>query len=353
VLQPVYGENDHIEDFIALDANQPLLDLMGRSREQVIGTGIRAHYNLSFFRGVLIDACTIAEKTQQMIGGSMEIMEGRWFTYQVIPLDDGIAISAQDTTEQRVSEERRVALATEKNRAEFLQTFIRSTSHDLFTPLTQFQTGLYLLQRTEPNLSEKSTRRIEEMNKSVLRLTTMIKDMQKLVRLSQLEKATPSNMKSAKLNDLLHDLVREFQSMVEKKSQTLTFHPESKLPNVLVIQDIWRVFSNLIENAIKYTDEGGEIRVSTHCNDDKVQIVVEDNGIGIPADEQKRIFDSLYRVEKNRPTTSGMGLGLAITKRLVEINEGEISVTSEPGKGTRFVVTLPVHYPAATNQNKV
>jgi signal transduction histidine kinase len=103
-----------------------------------------------------------------------------------------------------------------------------------------------------------------------------------------------------------------------------------------------RVLRNLLQNAIKYTPEGGVIDVLTQVDSANLTIEISDNGIGISAADLPHIFDRFYRVEKHRPTEGNSGLGLAIVKKIVDAHSGEIAVSSTPGSGTTFTIRLPL-----------
>jgi len=105
---------------------------------------------------------------------------------------------------------------------------------------------------------------------------------------------------------------------------------------------IEQVFVNLIDNAIKYTPEGGRIEIRIQDQDDTVSVVVEDNGIGIPREDQERVFERFYRVDKARSRQlGGTGLGLGIAKHIVLAHKGTIRIESQVNKGTRVFVALP------------
>src|SRR5262249_23933700 len=104
-----------------------------------------------------------------------------------------------------------------------------------------------------------------------------------------------------------------------------------------------QVFANLIDNALKYTPDGGEIAIQAASLPDSIRIGIRDSGLGIPAREQPRIWDRLYRGDKSR-AQRGLGLGLSLVKAVVEAHEGQVAVRSEEGKGAEFIVTLPVKY---------
>ena len=129
----------------------------------------------------------------------------------------------------------------------------------------------------------------------------------------------------------------------QKKSQTLQIEISHDLPRVLGNADyLERAISNLIDNAIKYTPEGGTVRVSARQEPDEMIVVeVEDNGIGIPADDIPRIFERFYRVDRSRSREmGGTGLGLSIVKHVAQVHGGSIDVTSTPGSGSCFRLRL-------------
>src|SRR5262249_59259398 len=115
-----------------------------------------------------------------------------------------------------------------------------------------------------------------------------------------------------------------------------------------------QMFRNTLENAIKYTPEGGEVRVQLRSEgDDRGRLIITDTGIGIPAADLPRIFDRFYRVDKARSRErGGSGLGLSIVKWVVDAHRGTISVKSEPGKGALVTIGLAVWTPMGTSSNK-
>jgi two-component system sensor histidine kinase VicK len=106
-----------------------------------------------------------------------------------------------------------------------------------------------------------------------------------------------------------------------------------------------QVIGNIVSNAIQYTPEGGEIRVTAGQENSQVWIAVEDSGIGISVEEQERIFEPLYRGPRARRFPQGMGLGLSIAVDIVRLHGGDIQVTSEEGRGSRFTIVLPADPP--------
>jgi signal transduction histidine kinase len=101
-----------------------------------------------------------------------------------------------------------------------------------------------------------------------------------------------------------------------------------------------QAFANLLDNALKYTPDGGNVRLTCAVESADVTVRVRDNGIGIPPDEQPRIWERLYRGDKSR-SQRGLGLGLSLVKAIVEAHHGKVSVQSKPGEGSEFIVNIP------------
>ena len=147
------------------------------------------------------------------------------------------------------------------------------------------------------------------------------------------------------LKQLILDITKEFFEIISSKQLVITtrFIPNDTPLNIDADrQKIYLIIANLVNNAIKFTPEGGRIHVDVQLKEHKYWINVIDTGIGIPKTEYERIFDQFYQVEP--PLTrkyQGMGLGLSITKGMVEVHKGRIWVESVVGKGSKFVVVLP------------
>jgi signal transduction histidine kinase len=140
------------------------------------------------------------------------------------------------------------------------------------------------------------------------------------------------------------ETVRLLTPAAEKRSQRLEVNAPAGLGMRGDRTKLNQVLYNLIDNAMKYTQDGGTIRVSLERDGGNLIWRVRDNGVGIPKEDQEHIFDRFYRVDKARSReTGGTGLGLSIVRQMVTLHGGQISVESEPGRGSCFTVTLPAN----------
>jgi len=230
---------------------------------------------------------------------------------------------------------------TEQKKLDTLRNDLTSMIyHDLRSPLANVVSSLDLLDTMLPSddpalkslldISMRSTQRIQRMTESLLDL-------------SVLEAGQPiGTRKLTSMLVLVYEAVEAMESLVHNKSQILSYKIPDRLPNVLVDQDmIRRVMTNLLENASKYTKQGGRIQVGARKDGEQIRIWVEDNGSGIPASEHERIFDKFTRL-KTSDTPKGLGLGLAYCRLALQAHGGKIWVESEVGVGSRFIFTLPI-----------
>jgi PAS domain S-box-containing protein len=224
--------------------------------------------------------------------------------------------------------------------------FIATASHELRTPLTSVQMGVHLLlEGALGEMTDKQTEVLQACREDCERLDKLMRD---LLDLSKIEAGEGQpQLAPVRARDLIAAVAGELRPQVEAKGLGLRVDAPPDLPQVLVDRaQIERVISNLVINAIRYTKHG-EIKLSAERLDDHVALSVCDTGSGIPSEYLPRIFDKFVQVPG--AATGGAGLGLAISKSLVEAHGGQISVQSEVGRGTTFTFTLPVSAGAGTN----
>lgn len=150
---------------------------------------------------------------------------------------------------------------------------------------------------------------------------------------------------SFSLGELIQDIVQKFQLAVEKKKIRLQTNLVQNLPFVFAdIGLLKRVFENLIENAIKYTPESGSITIAVVPKEERLRVQVSDTGVGVRPEDLPHLFDRSYWLKKGRPRDTGAtGLGLAITKRVLELHGSDITADSVVDAGTTFTFTLPIY----------
>jgi two-component system phosphate regulon sensor histidine kinase PhoR len=223
--------------------------------------------------------------------------------------------------------------------------FVAVASHELRTPLSIIKGYADAFQYGElGELSEIQMEKIRIINSRADQMTKIIND---LLDLSRLEEGRLVGEKwPAPVEELVVNAVSEYQGEAGKAGLELDWEVENELPPVSV--DVWRihqVLENLIGNAVKFCPPGGRIEVRARRSEvpGMVEFEVKDTGPGIPPREQKRLFTKFYQVETDTTRSAGgMGLGLVISKGIVEGHGGRIWVESEPGKGSSFKFTLPV-----------
>ena len=220
--------------------------------------------------------------------------------------------------------------------------FVANVSHELRTPVTIIKGyAETLLEGTIESDPERSRRFVEIIVSHSERLTCLIND---ILTLSSLEsKGAQLELNPLDIAGTIGKTVMLFQERADEKRITITNEAAARvLPRVLADQGrLEQVVINLLENAIKYTPEGGTIRLFTEDSGDSIRVTVADSGIGIPFKDLPRIFERFYRVDEARTREQGgTGLGLAIVKHIVQLHGGDVSVTSEPGKGSIFSFTI-------------
>lgn len=220
--------------------------------------------------------------------------------------------------------------------------FLANVSHDLKTPLTVISGWSQALMDGAAESVEERVRAAETINDEAHRMARMVNDLLDLARIEsgQLQLAR----RLMDLGEVVGDVHRNMQPRAREKEIDLVL---DRAPAPLVYGDpdrLLQVVSNLVDNALTYTPAGGRVKLSVRTNQEWVEAAVADTGPGIPPDQQERIFERFYRVEKARtrgPGSRGSGLGLAIVRELVEAHDGQVRIESALGEGTTFTVQLP------------
>jgi two-component system phosphate regulon sensor histidine kinase PhoR len=231
----------------------------------------------------------------------------------------------------------------QKRLSEMKNDFVNNMTHELKTPISTISLASQML----------SDRSIPDEQKNLGHISRIIQTESKQLgyqveRVLQMAIFDHGELKlkheQVNLHDIIDTVAQNFLLQMDKRGGKLEFHPEAD--RAMVSGDVihlTNVISNLMENAMKYTTRNPEIKISTHNEGEFIVVSVADNGMGISKEDQKRIFDKFYRVPTgNVHNVKGFGLGLSYVKLIVEEHGGTIKIKSEPNKGSRFDIHLPL-----------
>jgi len=231
------------------------------------------------------------------------------------------------------------ALEKEKELNEMKSRFVSIASHEFRTPLSAILSSTSLVEHyTKPEQEEKRKKHVDRIKSSVRNLTSILDDFLSLEKLEQGK--VEAHSIEFNLKEFIEDAIEEMEGMSKRKQQKINFHFTGEEEIHQDKKILRNVLLNLLSNAVKYSPEGKEIHVAAGVNDGKVILSVRDEGIGIPAEAQKNLFDKFFRA-KNATNIQGTGLGLNIVKRYVELLDGTIGFTSKENVGTTFTVNFP------------
>ncbi len=218
--------------------------------------------------------------------------------------------------------------------------FVANVSHELRTPLSSIKLlSESLLHQNETNV-EIYRDFLEDIDSEIDRLNNIIDDLLMLVDLDK-EKLT-LNYKITYINFMLEKLISRLKPLADEKNISIKYIQKEKIQIKVDSEKLQQAIINIAHNAIKYTPEGGKIKISLYSKDKYVVIEIKDNGIGIPKESLPNIFERFYRVDKARTrNTGGTGLGLPIANQIISLHQGLIDVDSEMGKGTIFHIRIP------------
>ncbi len=299
------------------------MDVYGRSFAEVV----RHHQ--------LIDIWTKARTTNSEQQQAVEMGNALFLHVTITPYQEetavGYLILIQDLTQLR-----------------HLQTvrrdFVSNISHELRTPLASLKAVVETLQDGALDDPPAAQHFLSRAANEIDTLTQMVAELLELARIESGQ--VPLRLQETAVSDLLLMPLDRLQAQAKRKKITLALDVVANLPPVIADKErIQRVVTNLVYNAIKFTDEGGAINLSAQINPatpDELIISVKDNGVGIASEDLPRIFERFFKSDRARTgDNSGTGLGLAISRHIVQAHNGRIWVKSKEGKGSTFTFTLP------------
>lgn len=246
----------------------------------------------------------------------------------------GFQLTIKENLSWRLEQEKKYLTEVEQLK----NNFVSLISHDLKTPIAKIQAICDRLMAQSKD---------EELNNSLTALRNESSELhryiQSIIRISRVEsRAVKINKEASDLNEIAETVVAQLQPLASDKGICIELDLEPMFSiefDTILIQE---VLLNLVENAIKYSPEGGQVTIATREADDRAYVTVSDTGDGIPLEDQKRIFEKFYRGKEQAMKTKGTGLGLFLVKYFVELHGGEVFLRSQVGQGTQVGFYLPV-----------
>jgi signal transduction histidine kinase len=330
VLRPL-----HDQTFLLAASRQPVVEILTMLRDEVIQPMVKGSFMalfLAFALGLFMSAW-IGNPLKRLADGARQIESG---SYPVLDKEGPQEI--QELAESFNQMSKRVQQTEESQR-----DFLANVSHELKTPLTSIQGFAQSIQDGTASTPDELMQAADVIYDESSRMHRLVLD---LLTLSRLEEGT-ANMQYAPVN------ISMIMDQIDEKMHPQILSAGLKInkliqPDQRVMGDgdrLAQVFTNLVDNAIKFTPEGGQITLRVYSEQSYVMASVTDTGYGIPNHEEGRIFERFYQVDKSRRggSSRGIGLGLAIARQIVISHNGEIWANSEKGKGSTFFVRLPVY----------
>lgn len=298
------------------------------------------------FQGSIIDYwMTATEDEFRILRPDGEV---RWLRSRVSPIRNEageivrVGGMVEDITAQKSASDRQFALALEQERVRLLENFIRDASHDLRTPISSLTMSLHIL-KSSPDAAMRQ-RHLDALENRISYLNRLIDN---LFTLTKVESGGTGEFLPIDLAPILRDTTAHLMPVALEKGLSVSTNVPADLP--LVWGDrvqLERALSNLIENAIRYTMEGGVTVTARADDEEQLFLEIRDTGIGIAPEDLPRLFDRFFRAPaaaKHR--IQGTGLGLSIVKSVIERHHGRINVASTPDAGTTFEIWLPIYRP--------
>ncbi len=220
--------------------------------------------------------------------------------------------------------------------------FVSNVSHEIKTPLTAIKGFVETLSQGAMENPDEAKRFLNIIEKHANRLVALIEDLMHLSVIEQEDKSKRIKLKRGNIRSVIKTAIQVCQAKAESKKIKVNLICHENISTKIDTQLLEQAVVNLLDNAIKYSEEGGLVQIEVITTDTEVCISFKDYGIGIPKEHLPRLFERFYRVDKARSRKlGGTGLGLAIVKHIVQTHGGYVTVESNPGEGSNFVIHLP------------
>ncbi len=307
---------------------------LGKTREEILGTKVDQAIDdpqiIDIVTGIAdgtVRGSTSAE-TDRTTGDTKTVLR---FAVRPVRRDDESAamIVIEDITQQRLADESR-------------NTFVAQVTHELRTPLTNILLYAETAMDADKADFEMIGKAMNVINQEAQRLERIVSDM---LSVAELEAGTHVvHLDDVALSTLFDELQHDYEASAHEKNIALDFALPPRLPVIQADRDkISTSVHNLLGNALKYTPKGGRVSVEVDCDNASLVITVSDNGIGMRSEDVEHIFEKFYRAKDDRVgAITGSGLGLALSRELIRLHGGDITVESEIDKGSTFTLVVPI-----------
>lgn len=323
-----------------IDANQKTADLFGYALNELVGLPLYRLFAARDRDGLadkLADngngpvAATGLRKDGQRFDTEMAVRKVQWHGAPVW------LVTVRDLTERQALEAQRLALLVEQNKVRELHAFIRSTEHDLRTPLAVINTSLYLAQKAQDTVQLDA--QLHKAEQQVAYLGGMLDRIHDWVHLNNAESLA---LMPTHLHELLFELEQQFMTQAAARQLSLHVNLAPELPVVNAsLSELRIALQAVLRNALLYTPPGGYVTLRVYADSGEVCIDVEDTGTGINSAALPHIFEPFYKADPARSSDiGGVGLGLTIVERVVDLHNGTVKVESAPGVGTKVTIRL-------------
>ncbi|MBQ8040374.1 MAG: ATP-binding protein, partial [Lachnospiraceae bacterium] len=291
---------------------------------------------------VIIIVFAVAFSVAALLSGAFNKVTGAVNKVKEGHSDEQVELTGIEETDQIVEAFNRM-LVRMKTLDDSRQEFVANVSHELKTPLTSMKvlSDALLMQPDAP--AELYQEFMQDLSEEIDRENQIINDLLSLVRMDKT--AAVMNVKARDINELLELILKRLRPIARKNNVEVIL--ESIRPVTAEIDEVkfTQAISNLVENAIKYNHENGNVKVTLDADHQAFSVEISDNGIGMPKEALEHIYERFYRVDKSHSREiGGTGLGLAITKNAILLHKGTIKAESVEGEGTTFVVRIPLSY---------
>lgn len=305
---------------------------LSRTSQQLLGRNCWTEYPDLVGTAIDINCKKAMAGNQPIWFETLDEKRKRWFDIAAYPSQDGLSIYFREITDRKRTEQ------SLKHLNEDLTQFTYAATHDLREPLRTMSLNAELLQRAlDTQLDERKRAYLTNLITGAHRMARLIDG---LLQYSGVNDVPEVHARPVDTGNALREVLESLQVTINENNAVVTVHGE--LPPVAANHvHVTQLFQNLIANALKYSRPGvpPEIRISAQQQDSYLVVAVADNGIGVAAEHQDRIFAPFKRL--HGPEISGAGIGLATCKRIVERYQGRLWIESEPGKGSTFYFSLP------------